>query len=253
VTLTARRRWRPLLWPTVFAALGVLVLLALGTWQLERRAWKEGVIAARIAGLNAPAIVLPDTIPDPAPLEYRRVWVEGRFRHDRELHLIGQFNGDLPGYQIVTPLILADGAAVLVNRGFVPLAAENPATRPAGQVEGVVRIEGAVRLSATPSWFAPANQPAKNVWFYPDLAPMAAAAGLAPGGAGVRPVFIEAGPAPNPGGLPVGGQTRIDLPNDHLQYAITWYSLALALAVIYGLFCHRHLSSDNPSWTPTRS
>jgi surfeit locus 1 family protein len=70
---------------------------------------------------------------------------------------------------------------------------------------------------------------------------MAAAAGLTR----VRPVFVEAGPAPNPGGLPIGGQTQADLPNDHLQYAITWYSLAAALAVIYALFCHRHLTGES--------
>jgi surfeit locus 1 family protein len=237
----------------VFAVAGVLVLLGLGTWQLERRVWKEGVIAARIAGLNAPAIPLPETIPDPASLEYHKVWVEGRFRHDRELHLIGRFYRDKPGYQIVTPLIRDDGSAVLVNRGFVPLAALDPATRAAGQVEGKVRIEGAVRLSVAPGWLTPDNQPSQNVWFTPNLAQMAAAAGLAAGGVAVCPVFVEAGPAPNPGGLPVGGQTEIDLPNDHLQYAITWYSLAVALAVIYGLFCRRNLSGDRPSWTPTKS
>ncbi|MEJ0072049.1 MAG: SURF1 family protein [Pseudomonadota bacterium] len=243
-------RLRPLLGLTVFAGLGMLVLLGLGTWQLERRAWKESLIAARVAGLNAPAIALPDRIPDPAALEYRRVWVEGRFRHDHELDLIGRFYRDQPGYQIVTPLILADGSAVLVNRGFVPLAAKDPTARPAGQIVGPVRLEGAVRLSAVPGWLTPDNQPGNNVWFYPNVAQMAAAAGLA---ADVRPVFIEAGPAPNPGGLPIGGQTEVNLPNDHLQYAITWYSLAVALAVIYGIFCHRHLSGDRPSWMPTKS
>ncbi|MBI3515628.1 MAG: SURF1 family protein, partial [Proteobacteria bacterium] len=135
----------------------------------------------------------------------------------------------------------ADRGAVLVNRGWVPLAARLPAARPSGQVEGTVRIEGAVRLSSVPGWFTPANEPGGNLWFYPDVAQMAAAAGLSR----VSPVFVEAGPAPNPGGLPIGGQTQVELPNDHLQYAITWYSLAAALAVIYGLFCHRHLSGES--------
>jgi len=233
-------RLRPLLGLTVAATLGLLVLLGLGNWQLERRAWKLDLIATRAAGLAAAPVVLPDPILDPAALDFHRVWVEGRFRHDRELHLIGRFYRDQPGYQIVTPLILADGSAVLVNRGFVPLNAEDPASRPAGQLAGVVRVEGVARRSGVPGWLTPANQPAQNVWFYPDLAQMAAAAGLTR----VRPVFIEAGPAPNPGGLPIGDQTLSDLPNDHLQYAITWYSLALALAVIYSILCHRHLSGD---------
>jgi surfeit locus 1 family protein len=249
MTSIPRGRLRPLLGLTVCTALAILVLLGLGTWQLERRAWKLDLIAARAAGLAAPPIPLPDQIADPAALEYRRVWVEGRFRNDRELDLIGRFYGDQPGYQIVTPLILEDGSAVLVNRGFVPLAAKDPARRPAGQLAGSVRVEGVARQSVAPRWLTPGNQPAQNVWFYPDLAQMAAAAGLSR----VRPVFIEAGPAPNPGGLPIGGQTQIDLPNDHLQYAITWYSLAVALAVIYGILCHRQLSGDRSPWTPTRS
>jgi surfeit locus 1 family protein len=231
---------RSVLWLTVAAAPAFLVLLGLGTWQLDRRAWKLDLIATRSVALAAAPIALPADIPDPDALDFRRVWVEGTFRHDRELHLIGRFDRDQPGYQIVTPLMLADGSAVLVNRGFVPLDKVDPASRPAGQVAGPVRVEGAVRLSVRPGWLTPDNQPANHVWFTPDLAQMAEAAGLSR----VRPVFVEAGPAPNPGGLPIGGQTRIDLPNDHLQYAITWYSLALALAVIYGILCHRHLSGN---------
>ena len=234
---------RSLALATVVAAAGVVVLLGLGTWQLERRAWKADLIAARQAGFDAPAVPLPAALPDPAALEFHRVWVEGRFDHAHEMHLTSRFYRDKAGYQIVTPLLLADGSAVLVNRGFVPLANKDPATRAAGQVAGAVRVEGVVRLSAAPGAFTPANEPGPNLWFYPDVAQMAAAAGLTR----VRPVFVEAGAEPNPGGLPIGGQTVLDLPNDHLQYAITWYSLALALAVIYGLFCRRQLSGNRSS------
>jgi surfeit locus 1 family protein len=234
--------WRGLLGPSLAALGAFVVLLGLGSWQLERRVWKEGLIAQREAGMAAPAVPLPAAIGDPAALEYRHVWVEGRFRNDRELYVTSRFYRDQPGYQVVAPLLMADGAAVLVNRGFVPLTARDPATRRAGQLDGPVRVEGVVRISGHPGWFTPANEPANNLWFTPDVGEMADAAGLDP--AKVRPVFVEAGPAPNPGGLPVGGQTSIELPNDHLQYAITWYSLAAALAVIYGLFCHRHLTGE---------
>jgi surfeit locus 1 family protein len=241
------RMTRSLLWATAAAAAGFVVLVGLGTWQLERRAWKAELIAARQAGFDAPAVPLPAEIPDPTALEFHRVWVEGRFDHAHEMHLTSRFYRDKAGYQVVTPLILADGSAVLVNRGFVPLANKDPATRAAGQVAGAVRVEGVVRLSAAPGAFTPANEPGSNLWFYPDVAQMAVAAGLPR----VRPVFVEAGPGTastaNPGGLPIGGQTVLDLPNDHLQYAITWYSLALALAVIYGLFCRRQLSGNRSS------
>ncbi len=237
---TAGFRLRPLLWPSAVAAGAFLVLLGLGTWQLERRVWKEGLIAARAAALTAPATPLPAAIPDPAALDFRHVRVEGRFRHDHELYLTSRFYRDKPGYHVITPMVLADGGAVLVDRGFVPLANKDPSTRAVGQVEGPVAVEGVARVPSPPGPFTPANDPAANLWFSIDLARMAAAAGLP----AVRPVLVEAGPAPNPGGLPIGGQTQPDLPNDHLQYAITWYSLAGALAVIYALFCHRHLTGE---------
>jgi surfeit locus 1 family protein len=234
---------RALVWPTVLAAGALVVLIGLGTWQLERRAWKAGLIARIDAAMAAPAVPLPATVADPAALAYHHVAVAGRFDHAHELYLTSRFYRDKAGYQVITPLILPDGGAVLVNRGWVPLASQAPASRAAGQIDGPVRLEGVVRLSSAPGRFTPANEPARNLWFYPDVAQMAAAAGLAR----VSPVFVEAGPAPNPGGLPIGGQTQVDLPNDHLQYAITWYSLAAALAVIYGLFCHRHLSGESAS------
>src|SRR5271155_606317 len=120
-----RGRLRPLLGLTLAALFGLLVLLGLGTWQLERRVWKLDLIAAREAGLAAAPIELPERLAAPAGLDYRPVLGEGRFRHESELDLIGRFSGDQPGYQIMTPLILADGSAVLVNRGFVPLAAKD--------------------------------------------------------------------------------------------------------------------------------
>jgi surfeit locus 1 family protein len=235
---------RSLVGASVIALAGFLVLVGLGTWQLERRAWKAELIVSRQAGLQAAPVPLPAAIPDPAALEYRRVWVAGTFDHAHELHLTSRFYRDKAGYQIITPLIPADGSPpVLVNRGFVPLANKDSSTRAAGQIAGPVRVEGVVRLSGTPGRFTPANEPGPNLWFYPDITQMAAAAGLRQ----ARPVIVEAGPEPVPGGLPIGGQTVVELPNDHLQYAITWYSLALALAVIFGLFCRRQLSGNRSS------
>src|SRR6185437_13769645 len=79
------------------------------------------------------------------------------------------------------------------------------------------------------NWFVPDNRCDINYWFWIDLPAMAKCGHLA----GLRAYYVDAGPAPNPGGWPLGGQTRLDLPNNHLQYAITWFSLAVALGVIY--------------------
>ena len=116
-------------------------------------------------------------------------------------------------------------------------AARTRQRRPEGQVAGIVTVDGAIRAPGVQHWLQPDNEPAQNIWFWSDLPAMAACGASRPPDKLV-PVFLEAGPAPDPGGLPIGGQTKVNLPNDHLQYAITWYALAAALAVIYVLY-HR--------------
>jgi len=105
--------------------------------------------------------------------------------------------------------------------------------RDVGQIAGTVRIQGLLRLppSGKPAWFLPDNRPDLNYWFWVDLPAMSAADGLDR----VAPFYIDADETPNPSGWPKGGVTRLVLPNDHLQYAITWFSLAVALIVIYVL------------------
>ena len=157
----------------------------------------------------------------------------GTFRHDLE-QLFGTYGIDgVLGHHLLTPLVRADGAAVLVDRGWVPADKAHPAARRQGQLAGTVEVSGIARYRADdlPGWFTPDNQPAEHLWFSYDLPAMAAALGLE-----LLPVVIEADAAPNPGGLPVGGQTRTELPNNHLQYAITWYGLAIALLAIYVAF-----------------
>jgi surfeit locus 1 family protein len=231
--------FRPTFWPTMFTAPALLVLLGLGTWQVERLHWKDGLIAERTERTTAAPIALPqagtnlsaDALAD---LDYRRAAATGQFLHGREMYLAARTMQGAIGYQVVTPLQRADGSILLVNRGWVPDDRKDPARRAEGQVAGNVTIEGAIRAPGRQHWLQPDNEPAKNLWFWMDLGAMAQHAGAPP--ERLVPVFLEAGSTPNPGGLPVGGQTRVNLPNDHLQYAITWYALAVGLAVIYVLY-----------------
>jgi surfeit locus 1 family protein len=225
-------RFRPTLWPTLFSVPVFLVMVGLCIWQVQRLHWKEGLIAERESRVAAEAIALPAVGVDPAGLEYRRVRLEGSFLHDKELYLGARSMNGNPGYQILTPFALADGSLVLVDRGWVPIERKMPESRAEGQVAGPQTIEGIVRLPPHQAWMQPDNEPGKNMWFFVDLPAMAAVAG-----AQIRTdLYVDAGPAENPGKYPVGGQTRIEMPNDHLQYAITWGLLALALAVIYVLY-----------------
>jgi surfeit locus 1 family protein len=233
-----RTRRRSLLWPTLFSLVAFALFMALGLWQVHRLHWKEGLIAERQAAVSAPAIALPATLDAARGLQFRHVEATGRFDHAGELYLNAMSRDGKPGWHVVTPLIQANGEAVMIDRGFVPTDKQDPATRAAAQWPGTVTVTGLLRVppAAKPSWFLPDNDPAQNHWFYIDIAAMAAADRLAR----VAPLYIDADATPNPGGYPEGGQTNIALPNDHLQYAITWFGLAALMPVLYFFFVRRH-------------
>lgn len=232
--------FRPLLWPTLLSLPALVFMLGLGVWQLERRAWKNDLLERIQSRIAEAPVEFAIAVVDPVGNEYRRVRLAGEFLHDKEMRLAARSLRNRVGVQVVTPLLLDGGDVVLVNRGWVPQERRRPEDRAAGQVAGRVEIVGALRRGQTQGTFQPDNAPGRNVWFFVDVPAMRAQAGLPPRGAlpHLDRVVVEADASPNPGGLPVGGQTRIDFPNDHLQYAITWFLLALGLAGVY-LAYHR--------------
>jgi surfeit locus 1 family protein len=235
-------RFRPTLWPTLFTVPALLMMIGLCVWQVQRLYWKEGLIAERQARVAEAAIPLPAAGGDLGALEFRKVGLEGSFQHDKELYLGARSLNGNPGYWILTPFTLADGQVVLVNRGWVPVERKLPEHRADGQVAGRVAVEGLVRLPHDKAFMQPDNEPQHNMWFFIDLPAMATHAALP-----LRTdLYVDAGPAESPGGYPLGGQTRIELPNDHLQYALTWGLLALALIVIYVVY-HLKLERERTS------
>lgn len=234
---------------TLASLAGFAVLIGLGTWQVQRLHWKEGLIAERTAAISAPAIDLPRSLDAAQPLEFHRVQAKGQFLHDHEslVHAIERRSGGA-GYLVVTPMRLEDGAIVMVERGWVPQEKRDAASRAAGNPSGEVSVDGLLRLAPRekPGSFLPANDAAHGEWFWIDLPAIARAAGEPE----ALLFYVEAGAAPNPGGLPVGGQANTDLPSDHLQYAITWYALAAALAVIYLLLLRRERAAARTSPEP---
>jgi surfeit locus 1 family protein len=250
-----RLRKARLIWPTLAALAGLAVLIGLGSWQMERKRWKEGLIARIAARVHADPVPLSMAQAAEARdgLEYRHVAVRGRFHHDRERYLYAPATGGL-GWHVYAPLEMAGGAVVWVNRGFVPDARKAPASRLKGQVQGEVDVRGLVRLPTRPGWFAPANDAAHNLWYWPELAAMTASAfperrrtgAEAPQGPAVLPLVIDADAQPEPpGGLPRGGVTRLQLPNRHLEYAVTWYGLAATLVGVYLAFAISRLRGIN--------
>ena len=226
--------WRFPLLATLFTVPALCVLAGLAIWQVERLAWKEGLIADRQARLAMPVVDLPATVDDPAAWAFRPVEVEGVFEHAKEAFLGARsLNGNV-GYHVLTPLRRLDGSYVIVNRGWIPLDMKDPAARPDSIVEGPQTIVGVARPSGGRNWLTPEDAPAANFWFVVDIDSIAAAKGIEP----VAPVYVEASATP-PRTFPIGGQTRSELPNDHLQYAITWSSLTLALLIIFGIYVRR--------------
>lgn len=218
------------------ALAGVALLIGLGVWQLKRLAWKEGLIAAVAARAHAAPTPAPPPADwaalKPADYEYRRIAAKGVYDYGRQEFIFGalddprgQYGG--VGYYVMTPLRLAGGEAIIVNRGFVPDTMKAAADKgPRGEVE----VVGLMRASERRNLFTPADDPARREFFSRDVEGLARAMRL-----GAHAPFVidaEAGPDP----LPEGGQTRLVFVNNHLSYAFTWFGLAAALAAMFAIF-----------------
>jgi surfeit locus 1 family protein len=232
----------------VLAVAGLAVLVGLGNWQMSRKAWKEGLIARIAARTHAEPVPVSEALRrwrDNGDVEYLHVRVQGRFLNQRERHVFAVDERLGPGFHIYTPLKTPEGELVLVNRGFVPTPLRDPAERPAGQVDEPVTLTGLVRRPTPRGLFTPASEPARNLFYWPDYPSMLASQPEAgQGDLSAVPFFLDADAEPaNRGGFPRGGVTRLSLPNRHLEYALTWYGLALTLIGVFAAFARVRLSS----------
>lgn len=214
-----------------FAALGTVVLSALGVWQLERREWKLDLIERVNQRVHAPPVAAPGPTEwdqlTRENAEYLRVTVTGHYLPGRET-LVQAVTERGGGFWVMAPLQTDRGFIVLVNRGFVPLEPGDPASR---TQPGTVSITGLLRMSEPGGAFLRDNAPAENRWYSRDVAAIARTQGLPD--TTTAPYFIdaEADPAAGPH-MPVGGLTVTTFRNSHLSYAITWFTLALMVAAL---------------------
>lgn len=215
--MTLRRRARSIALIGLCAVFTVIFVL-LGSWQVQRRAWKLDLIARVEQRIRAAPV------PAPAPVAwsdkdvYRRVSIAGVFDHGQET-LVQAVTEKGPGYWVLTPLRTDRGFAVLVNRGFVPTERKAAASHPAGPVA----VIGLLRATEPRGGFLRQNQPGQGRWYSRDVQAIAAAHHLAD----IAPYFVDADAAPNPRGWPLGGLTVVRFANSHLIYALTWFGLAL--------------------------
>ncbi|XP_036418841.1 surfeit locus protein 1 [Colossoma macropomum] len=214
----------------------------LGTWQVKRRQWKLKLIQELQNLTTADPIPLPTDPVELKDLEYRRVKVRGRFDHSQELYILprspvdpereareaGRLSSSVEsGANVITPFYCTDlGITILVNRGYVPKNKIRQETRMKGQVTEEVDLVGIVRLTEQRKPFVPQNNVEANRWHYRDLEAMAKATGA-------EEIFIDAVLESTIPGGPIGGQTRVTLRNEHMQYIITWYGLCAATSYMW--------------------
>ncbi|GGC96336.1 SURF1 family protein [Aquisalinus flavus] len=245
-------RIKPVLTLVTIAGLGILI--ALGTWQLQRLEWKRDLIQSVETRLDQQPVaygIARDRQALGETMTYTPVAISGTYLHDHERHVFGTYEGE-PGWNVFTPLqVTAPGARnaprhIWVNRGFVPDRLKDPASRPDGLVAGFVTVTGLFRMPEEPAGVAgmvsaPSN-PEGNQWYVRDSRLFGDVPVVNEGGETTGTVlnedadtgyYIDSSGAENPGSWPRGGTTRVTFTNRHLEYAWTWFGLAGALLAVY--------------------
>lgn len=211
--------------PTLALIASLIMFIMLGTWQMQRLQWKQAVMMETATKRDMPVLTsLPE---DMTNLTYRRAALSGRFLYDHVIHLIGRQQGMNVGYYLITPLQLADGRVLLVNRGFSPLGKES---KPLGKV----KVEGLFRPLREHRYFAPPNAPDKNIWSWEDREAIGKMVGKEP-----LPLVLEVTGKMEENVYPVPNEGKVVYRNDHLGYAITWYLLALTSVVMFVFYYHK--------------
>lgn len=237
------KKLRRLRFATFYCVIALVVLLGLGTWQIFRLQWKSNIIHSVEAQVALPPLELSDAkIIDPKEWQYRRVTVKGNFLHNKEAQLYTGpkvINGEI-GYNLLTPLRMDNGVIVLIDRGWVPYTKKDQALRLDTLPLKEVELVGMLHPGEKPGLFTPNNDPKKHIWFWIDIPHMLEGV---EGKQVITDYYVRALKQGNTQAIPIAGDTIIHHRNDHLQYAITWYSLAVILIIVYGAFrrqvmCH---------------
>ena len=227
-------RLHGLLLPGAMTAVALAVLLGLGTWQVERLHWKQGILAQIARAEAAPPVALPD-----APEPFTKVSVSGHLRDDLAASYGAEVRdtpgGTQLGTYLIVPLERDEGQAILVDRGWVP----DRRPRPIDRATGDVTLEGYIRPSDTPGPFSARDNQATRQFYTLNAATIGSALGLRD----VAPFFLVVMGSPPPERYPAPARNLPRPPNNHLSYAITWYGLAVALVVIFVLWARKVLNT----------
>ena len=225
--------FRPLFWPTFFAIPSLLVLIMLGSWQVQRLYWKTDLLEEYKMRSQAQA-VYPAF--DDGPIEFQRVAITGQFQHDDTVYLTGRTYEGNAGFHVITAFQSDKGDVFLVNRGWVSEAYREPEKRAFSMIEGRTTIDGIIRLPQRQGSFVPDNEPERGFWFTMKPDEVADHLDLAEA---KQSYYIDIVRDPEAElTLPIAAEMKIDVRNAHLNYAITWYGVALSLVGVYFAYHH---------------
>ena len=221
--------FKPSVWLTIFAFPSFLILIILGSWQVQRLSWKSDLISNYNNNFQQAPITVKELFKDRKNNKYRRTVIYGEYDHANEIQIIGKTYEVNAGFHIITPFILENNEIIYINRGWVPKKYADKKTRKFSLLEENVKVVGLVRLPQKKGYFVPENEPENGFWF--TIIPEELNRHL--NIIGENEFYIDELNIDEKLKLPMPANGKVQVPNNHLQYAITWYSLALGLLIVY--------------------
>ncbi len=219
---------------TFVTALAFGILMALGSWQVQRLHWKENLLAqmnTKLSGVVQDLDALSKQ--ESQDLAFTRVQAQGTFMANQNFFFPAKKHAGRLGLHVITPLRLNNGHLLFVNRGWIPEDQKDKVPF----AEGSQQIQGVLRFSQKPGPFTPENNITANAWYWMDLSALYQQIGAPPS----YNYYLVQQPYQQKLDLPVPVEvTTKDIPNKHLSYALTWYSLGFVLLVIYGIFVYKN-------------
>ncbi len=208
----------------LFVILFVTIFCALGTWQLYRLQWKLELISEITFGLDSSPIKYSKLIQK----NYQRVEVKGKFNFDQQIYLYSLNDKGKPGYDVITPFKTDNNENVLINRGWINKELKNNSNINPIQ-ESKQKIIGLLREIYKPNIFKPENDLKNNIWFSINLEDLKKSTGEQ---FNEYVIFLE----DNRVKIPLPKKISIEVPNNHLKYAITWYTISVSIIFYYLYF-----------------
>tara|TARA_B100001123_G_scaffold450212_1_gene619312 strand:+ start:233 stop:844 length:612 start_codon:yes stop_codon:yes gene_type:complete len=194
--------------------------------------WKSELIKTFDERISENPISPPLEVENIDEWRFKRISIEGVFLHDKELLMTGKTFEGTAGFHVITPIKTEEGRIIMINRGWIPETSRSQKKRPDTLYNGLLHIVGIIREDKKKGYFVPENEPKNEVWLYVNTRQMAMHRNIKQ----VANFYIDAIRKPGPYTLPIGASAKINVRNEHLQYAITWFLLALSLLIIYVIY-----------------